>query len=77
MGNSSLSVGTRVIVGRDEERYPARGSWTRYRGRRGVIVSLNRNAGEFGVSFSERNTIGPNTSIPVDAWFLPHELQML
>ena len=37
-----LSIGDEVIIQRDEQAYPARGTWCWFRGRRGVIVSINQ-----------------------------------
>ncbi|MBP2365069.1 hypothetical protein JOF36_000765 [Pseudonocardia parietis] len=66
-----MRVGDQVLVQRDETRYPPSGSWDRFRGRTGTIVSVNT-AGkhrrpEYGVDFSGSGR--------ADAWFLPHELQ--
>lgn len=69
---TSLVVGTRV---RCERTAPARGSWKRYAGRTGVVVSVNVSRSvnpawpdvvEYGVSFDNTHNIS--------AWFLPHEL---
>jgi len=34
-------VGDRVRIERDETRYPPRGTWPRFRGRRGTVVATN------------------------------------
>ncbi|MQA14218.1 MAG: hypothetical protein GEV09_08610 [Pseudonocardiaceae bacterium] len=67
-------VGGRVRIERDEQLYPSKGSWPRYRGRTGTVVELNptptRTAPpEIGVSF--------NATPRTDAWFQPHELAQM
>jgi hypothetical protein len=66
-------AGDVVTVERDEKRWPSRGSWPRYRGRTAMVVSLNRPAGEVGVTFTR---IGATdlASCKANSWFLAHEL---
>lgn len=59
-----MKIGTRVIVERDEKKYPPRGSWKFYRGKKGVVTGTSQ--GEIGVSFSNGHQ--------ADAWFQRHEL---
>lgn len=64
-----MKIGTRVRVERDETLYPSRGTWPRFRGRRGVVTGTSM--GEIGVSFST----DPNN--PTDAWFQRYELKAI
>jgi hypothetical protein len=57
-----FSSGDFVRVRRDESRFPARGSWKSYRGRVGVVESVER-SGEVAVR------LGAQVS-----WFRPDEL---
>ena len=59
-----MKIGTKVIVQRDEAKYPPRGSWKFYRGKRGVVTGTAH--GEIGVSFSGGDT--------ADAFFHRYEL---
>lgn len=59
-----MKIGTRVIVQRDETKYPSKGSWPQFRGRKGVVTC--NNDGEIGVSFCQGTT--------ADAYFQPYEL---
>ena len=61
-----MKIGTQVIVERYEKKYPPRGTWKRFRGRRGIVTCTA--LGEIGVSFNNdlKNT---------DAYFLRHELR--
>ncbi|QGH79724.1 hypothetical protein SEA_ANON_53 [Gordonia phage Anon] len=62
-----MRKGDRVKAVRDETKYPSKGSWPQYRGKRGTVTGTN--LGEIGVSFtSDDNT---------DAWFQPHELERI
>jgi hypothetical protein len=79
----NLSVGTQV---RCEREAAAIGSWSRCAGREGVVVSVNRVTPqghhpprfEIGVSFRPSSvTTSPDTIVPVDAWFLPDELDQV
>jgi hypothetical protein len=67
-------VGDRVRVERNETRWRRTGSWRRYKGRTGTVVSLNTSDGEIGVSWLPS---APARSRKTDAesWFLPHELK--
>ncbi|AJD82457.1 hypothetical protein SHEEN_39 [Mycobacterium phage Sheen] len=62
-----MKRGDKVRIERDEARYPIRGTWRRFRGKRGHFVT--RNGDEYGVSFSKDDI--------VDAWFKRHELVVL
>ena len=59
-----MKIGTEVTVARDEQKYPPRGTWPLYRGKRGVVTGTS--GGEIGVSFTKDNH--------ADAWFQRHEL---
>ena len=58
-------VGARVVVERDEQRYPSRGTWPRYRGKVGMVASPGE-FGEVGV------LLGVGT-----VWFKPWELRRI
>ncbi|ANA86993.1 hypothetical protein SEA_STROSAHL_57 [Gordonia phage Strosahl] len=62
-----MRKGVRVVAKRDEEKYPSRGSWPQYRGKKGTVTGTN--LGEIGVSFTNDDT--------TDAWFQPHELERI
>lgn len=59
-----MKIGTKVVVERDESKYPSRGTWPRFRGKKGVVTGTAH--GEIGVSFDG----GP----VADAWFQRYEL---
>lgn len=59
-----MKKGTKVVVERDEKKYPARGTWPLFRGKKGVVTGAS--GGEYGVSFSGGSS--------ADAYFKPHEL---
>lgn len=61
-----MRIGTKVVVQRDETKYPSKGSWPRFRGKRGVVTGTSH--GEIGVSFSN------DAGAPADAWFQRYEL---
>ncbi|ARQ94597.1 hypothetical protein SEA_JOURNEY13_46 [Mycobacterium phage Journey13] len=63
-----MKKGTKVIVQRDETKYPARGAWCRFRGKKGVVTCVVRGRGpvEYGVSFSGGDS--------ADAYFKRYEL---
>ncbi len=55
---TTISVGTRVRVERDETRYPSRGTWPRFRGKTGTVVEINEDRKrphltEYGVVFTK------------------------
>lgn len=62
-----MKIGTRVIVERDETKYPSRGSWPRFRGKRGTVTGTS--LGEIGVSFSGGKE--------AEAWFQRYELRAI
>ena len=62
-----MRKGDKVRVNRDETKHPSRGTWPRFRGKRGVFVT--RNGDEYGVSF--------NADDEVDAWFKRYELEVV
>lgn len=62
-----MRIGTKVVVQRDEAKYPPRGSWKFYRGKRGVVTGTS--LGEIGVSFNKGSS--------ADAWFKRYELKEL
>ncbi|AOT24970.1 hypothetical protein PBI_KALPINE_50 [Mycobacterium phage Kalpine] len=59
-----MKKGTKVVIERDETKYPARGTWNWYRGKKGVVTSVS--GGEYGVSFSGGDS--------ADAYFKLYEL---
>lgn len=61
-----MKIGSKVTVERDEKKYPIRGTWREYRGRKGVVVTGLIGGDEYGVSFTKDT----NT----DAYFKKHEL---
>lgn len=63
-----MNRGDKVRIERDETKYPVRGTWKDYRGKRGRFIV--RNGNEYGVSFAKSG----NT---VDAWFKRHEVTFL
>lgn len=71
--------GDRVLVERDEERWPSRGSWRQFRGREGTVLTVNRTDHEYAVSFvkvrerPDGSLAGPDSA----TWFLAHELTIL
>lgn len=52
---------------RDQEKYPGKGTWSKYEGRIGRIVTVNQMDGEYGVRFT-------NNHSEAITWFLPYEL---
>lgn len=62
-----LPKGSRVLITRDENKYPARGTWFGYRGKKGFVTE--HNLGEIGVAFSK----GGST----EAWFQPYEVERI
>ena len=62
---SPMKIGTLVVIERDEKKYPPKGSWKDFRGRKGVVTGTS--LGEIGVSFNRGDT--------ADAWFLPREVK--
>jgi hypothetical protein len=60
-----MKIGTEVTVQRDEKKYPPRGTWLWYRGKKGVVTGTS--LGEIGVSFSRGST--------ADSWFRRYELK--
>ncbi|QFG11564.1 hypothetical protein PBI_BOGOSYJAY_51 [Mycobacterium phage BogosyJay] len=59
-----MKIGTKVTVERDEKKYPVRGTWRWYRGKKGVVTGTA--GGEIGVSFSGGKS--------ADAYFHSYEL---
>jgi len=74
---SNPKVGDRVVIERDENLYPSKGTWPRFRGKTGTIVEVN--LGEYGVVFTKVRKPRSNGSIAMaDAvWFQPHEVRVL
>lgn len=69
-----MKIGTKVRIERDETLYPSKGTWPKYRGKRGTVVE--NNIGEIGVVFGEtwrdsRNRIRHDEGI---TWFQPYEI---
>ena len=79
MSRRSFRMGDLVRVERDETRWPSKGSWPKYRGRVGTIVSINRSDHECGLSWRPNAAaqLGTNTVVGVDSWFLPHEIVLV
>lgn len=81
----SLRVGDRVRIERDEKIWPPKGTWKRYAGKPGVVVSVVQHdhaeggtevGVAVGVTSLPRRPDGRGLMVgdhPV-AWFLPHEL---
>lgn len=71
--------GDRVRVERDEQRWPSRGTWPRYRGREGTVVTVNRTDREYGVAFGSvrERANGSLSGSDVVTWFRAHELTVL
>jgi hypothetical protein len=73
----NITIGTRVRIERDEQLYPNKGTWGRFRGKTGTVVEIN--LGEYGVCFGK---VTPRKSRPGSfdwksadvAWFQPHEV---
>lgn len=79
-GEAMFSVGDRVRVERDEARYPAKGSWSRFRGRTGTVVEVNRDRRfpeltEHGVVFRNVRTDAKRWSGDDVVWFKAGELR--
>lgn len=67
-----MNQGTKVIVERDETKYPSRGTWPQFRGKRGIVTCVVRGGGgpvEYGVAFSN------NPDAETDAYFKRYELK--
>ncbi|AMO44019.1 hypothetical protein BJD46_gp51 [Mycobacterium phage Bactobuster] len=61
-----MKKGTKVTVERDEKKYPARGTWKWFRGKKGTVVTGVIGGDEYGVSFSNGDS--------ADAYFKRYEL---
>ncbi|ASR86154.1 hypothetical protein SEA_BOBSWAGET_48 [Mycobacterium phage BobSwaget] len=63
-----MRKGTKVVIQRDEKKYPAKGTWKQFRGKKGVVTCEVRGAGpvEYGVSFSGGDS--------ADAYFKSYEM---
>lgn len=61
-----MKKGTKVIVQRDETKYPPKGTWPWYRGKKGVVVTNLIHPSEYGVSFTGGDS--------ADAYFKEYEL---
>jgi hypothetical protein len=68
-----IRVGDQVEIGRDEEKYPSRGTWPRYRGRVGTVVSINQTDREVGVNWETGDR--PIEDRRADSWFKPWEVR--
>lgn len=71
--------GDRVLVERDEERWPPKGTWKNYRGREGTVITTNRIDKEYGVTFGavRERSDGSLAGADTLTWFLDHELTVL
>lgn len=77
----NVNIGDRVKIGRDEKKYPSKGTWPRFRDKTGTVVEFNM--GEIGVVFGKvkPRTDGRGKFIrsghePI-TWFLPREVTPL
>lgn len=72
-----ITVGTRIVIERDEKLFPSRGTWPQYRGHVGTVVEINDD--EFGVVFGRVRKARANGSIAMAeaVWFKAHELRAL
>ncbi|AIS73814.1 hypothetical protein SEA_SEMPERFI_53 [Mycobacterium phage SemperFi] len=63
-----MKKGTKVVIERDESKYPVTGTWKRFRGKKGVVTCEVRGGGpiEYGVSFSGGDS--------ADAYFKAYEM---
>ncbi|QTF81475.1 hypothetical protein SEA_TARSUSIV_51 [Mycobacterium phage TarsusIV] len=63
-----MKKGTKVVIERDETKYPAKGTWKQFRGKKGVVTCEVRGGGavEYGVSFCGGDS--------ADAYFKLYEL---
>ncbi|AOQ28169.1 hypothetical protein SEA_DUDELITTLE_51 [Mycobacterium phage DudeLittle] len=63
-----MRKGTKVVIERDESKYPATRTWKQFRGKKGVVTCEVRGGGpiEYGVSFSGGDS--------ADAYFKAYEL---
>jgi hypothetical protein len=75
-----MNVGDRVRIGRDETRYPSRGTWPQFRGRTGTVIEVNadrkrRHLTEYGVVFGATRE-RPNGSLAGGGttWFKVYEM---
>ncbi|MEM6108476.1 hypothetical protein AAHS21_19920 [Mycobacterium sp. 050272] len=82
-GMSKLTVGHRVRIERDETRYPAKGTWPRFRGKTGTVIEVNADGKrphltEYGLAFGSVSR-RPNGSLSSSnvTWFRAHELRPL
>jgi hypothetical protein len=82
-----MNVGDRVKIGRDETRFPSRGTWPRFRGKTGTVVEINYDhqrphLTEYGVQFGKvRKPHSRTGSIvsgsEVTTWFKSDEIRGL
>lgn len=78
-----MNVGDRVVVERDETRFPSKGTWPEFRGRTGTVVEVNEDRKrphltEYGVVFvkvrATPTTFG-SISDGQPVWFKAHEMR--
>jgi hypothetical protein len=70
----ALRVGDRVVIERDEARYPSRGTWPQFRGRTGTIAVVGSD--EYGVVFgATRQRPNGSTTGRSITWFRAYELR--
>jgi hypothetical protein len=69
---SAVRVGQRLRVVRDEERWPPKGTWAKYRGRVGTVVSIDRVGKEIGLAWNPRTDLG---KAQAQAWLRPFEVE--
>jgi hypothetical protein len=80
----SPRVGDRVVIERDETRFPPKGTWPQFRGRKGTVVEVNRDRKhphltEYGLSFgpTRRRPDGSLHGDNVPTWFLLREIVVI
>jgi hypothetical protein len=75
VGMTRFRVGDLVRAERDAVARPPRGSWPKYRGRVGTVVSLNVRDDEIGVSWTP-SILDPKRQ-SADSWFASYELTIV
>jgi hypothetical protein len=83
-----LPLGTVVVIERDEDLWPSKGTWRRFVGRRGTIISntperldlgpenpLEQRRPKFHLEYGIAWLRKPGPKDSIDHWFLPHEVE--
>jgi hypothetical protein len=79
----SLKIGDKVVIERDETRYPSKGTWPIFRGKTGTVVQINKDRKrphltEYAVTFGKVRKPNEHGTIPVGPdtyWFKAHEMR--